>query len=367
MKSKLGHVRQLPNGKWMAQVRSGVGRDGTRRSRSKVCDTEQEARTTVGVLAMELGREPDTEEITLDEYWHSYFVPMRAVQGLAQGTLSADESAYKLHIRPAFGNTPLTALKRRLIKRWLLDIPTPGARHNAMRTLRKILNAALDDDFLESHALLHPIKLPRAPSAAKRPVWDAAQLFACIDYMYMSGHRLLPLVLVMAGGGLGKEEALALTRDRMAFVHTSDGCRCYVDVSRAFTDLDGYKAPKNEHRRRVVVIGEPFASMLEDVAPDGGALVPHLGSTISSRQAQRLWHDMFAAHGGTFGGSYIWLNELRHTHTTLMQSAKVQDSIISKAHGHSQLSTTYEHYMRPDLSVMEDAADTLAAYLHNRL
>lgn len=362
-RAKLGHVRQLDNGKWIAQVRTGYDRNGKRRSRSKVCDTEREAQAMVGMLAFEMGCETDSSDMTVAEYWCAYFMPMREASELARGTISGDLSAYRKYIEPVFGDTPLDALTRRQVKRWLLTIAEPGARHNAMRTLRKILNAALDDDFIETHPLLHPIKIAAQKTPKRRAVWNAEQLFACIDYMYLSGHELLPLVLVMAGGGLGKEEALALTADKLAYVRTGDVCRCYVSVEAAYTDLDGYKEPKNEHRRRTVVIGEPFASLLESVAPEYGALVPRGLSTISSRHAQRLWKRMFEE----FGGEYIWLNELRHTHTTLMQSARVQDSIISKAHGHSQLSTTYEHYMRPDIEAMENAADALAEYVCHRL
>ena len=47
---------------------------------------------------------------------------------------------------------------------------------------------------------------------------------------------------------------------------------------------------------------------------------------------------------------------LRHTSETLMQAAGLQDTLVSRLHGHAELKTDYAHYMRPDAASAEMAA-----------
>lgn len=47
---------------------------------------------------------------------------------------------------------------------------------------------------------------------------------------------------------------------------------------------------------------------------------------------------------------------LRHTSETLMQAAGLQDTLVSRLHGHTELKTDYAHYMRPDAAAAEMAA-----------
>ena len=47
---------------------------------------------------------------------------------------------------------------------------------------------------------------------------------------------------------------------------------------------------------------------------------------------------------------------LRHTSETLMQAAGLPETLVSRLHGHTDLRTDYKHYMRPDISAAETAA-----------
>ena len=56
------------------------------------------------------------------------------------------------------------------------------------------------------------------------------------------------------------------------------------------------------------------------------------------------------------GLRYIPPDMLRHTSETLMQAAKLPDTLVSRLHGHTDLQTDYRHYLRPGADQAEDAA-----------
>ena len=56
------------------------------------------------------------------------------------------------------------------------------------------------------------------------------------------------------------------------------------------------------------------------------------------------------------GLRYIPPDMLRHTSETLMQAARLPDTLVSRLHGHTDLQTDYRHYLRPGAEQAEDAA-----------
>lgn len=351
---------------WEVAVSSGYRSDGRqRRVTRRVHGTERDADTALGRLAIEMGKSPHVgDSMTLADYWAWYYAP--SLDGLANVTREGYEAAWRNHVAPAFGDRDMTSLSRVEVRRWLLSIEAPVARRNAMKLLRQVLNAAMDDELLESHPLQRPVRLPQ-PRSERARLWGAGEVVACIDHMWMDSSmaRFLPPVLLMAGGGLRREEAMAAERRHCAWLTEPTGARmCLVSVEGAYTPRDGYKATKTAQSTRVVAIPDPFASMLDETMPECGpcvwprslarAWVPYDPDAMS-----RAWHGMFSCHGGTLDLPYITVNQLRAVHETMMQRAGVEDSVLSSFHGHSQINTDYKHYLSPDVDSYMAAARLL--------
>ena len=360
-RSKLGSIRKLPSGSWLARVKhKGDSRSGT-------YATEHEAKLAVARMALELGKPSPkpSKVLTVGEYYYEYYMPMHMANGTAKSTMKLYESSWNAHVS-RYANTPIDKLSRVEIKRWLLSIPTHGARNNSYKLLRQILNAAMDDEIIETHPLLRSLKLA-APRKQRPVLWDKDQVMHAIDHIWLHpvASKYLPLVLVMVGGGLRREEGLALTRENLAFIYDERGCTCIVDISRAWVKVDGMKDTKTSGSTRTVVIGEPFSSMLDQVAPEYGWIVAGKDFVLPANPTRctAVWRSLFKEHGGELDLPYITLYQLRATHATLMQAAAIEDTVISAAHGHTQLSTDYKHYLSPDIGIMVDASNRLADYL----
>ena len=348
---------------WEVAVSSGYRADGRQRRVSRrVHGTERDADTALGALAVEMGRSPHVgDSMTLGGYWEAYYRP--SLDELAHATAEGYEAAWRNHVGPRFATRDMASISRVEVRGWLLSIRAPSARRNAMKLLRQVLNAAMDDELLDAHPLMRPVRLPQ-PRRERVRLWGAEEVMACVGHMRRDPRmsRFLPPVLLMAGGGLRREEAVAAERADCAWVADADGgCVCLVSVERAYTPRDGYKETKTAQSRRVVAIPDPFASMLDETLPECGPAVWPRALARSWRPydpdvMSKAWHSMFSCHGGALDLPYITINQLRATHETLMQRAGVEDSVLSSFHGHSQISTDYRHYLSPDVGTYIDAA-----------
>lgn len=351
---------------WEVAVSSGYRSDGhQRRVTRRVHGTERDADAALGRLAVEMGRSPHVgDSMTLAQYWEWYYLP--SLDGLTRATREGYEAAWRNHVCPAFGDRDMTSISRVEVRRWLLSVQGAAARRNALKLLRQVLNAAMDDELLDSHPLQRPVRLPQQAPGRPR-LWTVSEVVACIDHMWMDPalSRFLPPVLLMAGGGLRREEAIAVERRHCAWLSDASGASmCLVSVERAYTPRDGYKETKTAQSRRVVAIPDPFSSMLGETMPEYGPCVWPRSLARAWRPydpdaMSRAWHDAFACHGGTLDLPYITINRLRATHETLMQRAGVEDSVLSSFHGHSQISTDYRHYLSPDVDSYMAAARLL--------
>lgn len=351
---------------WEVAMSSGYRSDGRqRRITRRVHGTERDAAAALGRLAMEMGKSPHAgDSLTLSQYWEWYYLP--SLDGLTRATREGYEAAWRNHVAPAFGGRDMSSLSRVEVRRWLLSVRAPSARRNTMKLLRQMLNAAMDDELLDSHPLQRPVRVPQARTERPR-LWTAQEVMACVDHMWMDPRmsRFLPPVLLMAGGGLRREEAMAVERRHCAWLSDASGASmCLVSVERAYTPRDGYKETKTAQSTRIAALPDPFASMLDETMPEWGPCVWPRSPTGAWRPydpdaMSHAWREMFSRHGGTLDLPYITINQLRATHETLMQRTGVEDSVLSSFHGHSQISTDYRHYLSPDAGAHIDAARTL--------
>lgn len=339
--------------KWQARVSITV--NGKRYQKSKIFKSKSEANEALAEMTAMLQR--DANSITLDSYFWHVFLPDRK-QRVSNATIKMYESWYKRAISPKFGSCTLNNFPVQMVQKWLNGMTNQSARH-AMATLKAILNDAYYNRYVESPILRRPVSYPKD---TKKPiVWSASEVMTAFERL--QGFNLEPIFLIMVGGGLRKEEAVALRWSDLTF---QDGF-CFVRVTKAKTIEDGLKQPKTRFSERVVVIGEPFATRLGKIASDGD--VCKIALTSINRSWRGLFHEPGKKMPGSYKGvlsdlPYISINRLRATHETLIQSVGVSDSINARIHGHAQASgVDYTHYMEPNTSVSEESAQALSETL----
>ena len=249
-RSHVGSVRQLPSGRWRAQVQRGYAMDGRRRVLSETCDTEEEACLAAQRLAAELGDSPTLARgVTLADVWATY----AATKGrrLARKTMRGYTWYMERVWLPLLGERDVSRISRRDVQEAMLAMGRDKA-DRSRRILSGVLTFAAERGAIERNPLVGArLELPgdtgerwvdesafdADPFAAiegSRDVWDARTVMDVLPLM-----RGLPLEaawLAIVGGGLRVEEALAVRRMDVRRIEVAGREVTQIAVHHARTD-----------------------------------------------------------------------------------------------------------------------------------
>ena len=370
---KPGNVRKTESGKYQARVTRGLKRDGMPRTMTGTFETEAEADAARMRFYALLGADPNAgDEMTLGEYYESFFVPDRSGR-LTRATMNRYATEWKLRIEPMFGHRAMSSIKHVEIQN-AVNCMTYHTARQFVATLRAIMRSAWDDGYLSDEPMRHRVRYPKKKTR-QRGVWDAATVARALPVM--EGVPIEALWLLMTGMGLRREEAYALYGRDLVFSHIAgiDGtevCVCSAEIREAVTIEDGRKPTKTEFSERFAVMADPFASRLEalgitDDEPVCPVTLSHVGKVWD-----RLWEPREVSTDGN--GKYykgrmlaagipkVQMSRMRATHETIMQQQGIADTLNARIHGRSEKSGVgYTNYLNPQGETMVGAAVLMGA------
>lgn len=383
---RLGSVRKLSSGRWLATIERGTKADGSRRIMSRTFDTRADADAWLVAISVHLDERPDMMAgVTLNSWW-SIYVRTKGAR-LTKGTMRMYESLMKNVWLPRLGETDISAISCAMIQPVLLSLSRAKAEH-ARRVISSVLTHAVNEGVLAANPMHGTrFEMPHDTGAAyenedmwdedpfgviegTRDIWDAQTVVRALPLM--RGLRLEPVWLAMVGGGLRMQEAFALRKmdvRRSSISGDEDGApvmATQLAVHHAESIDEGRKRTKTARSVRIVTMLEPFGERYwELVCAKGGPR--DSVCDVPRSNAGRMWRGYFestnpktAKHRpkrSEFRGDrgalvdsglpYVALTKMRRSHESMMQQAKVLDSINASMHGHSQ-KVAYEHYQRAD-------------------
>jgi integrase len=159
--------------------------------------------------------------------------------------------------------------------------------------------------------------------------------------------------------GLRKSEAIGMDCQDVDFNMRT------VTVRQACTQVSGapnIDAPKIEGSRRTIPMTDYAYSQLR--ALQGGvdrigAICVSNGERTTPHAAQKLMQDFVAANGLP----HITCASLRHSFATAMLKSGTKIQTVSKMLGHTNITTTYNRYVKPTQDdLMESVVEMNAAY-----
>lgn len=261
--------------------------------------------------------------------------------GLRECTMAGYESALRLHILPAFGMTEMADIDVRGVETWIAGIPGRGAARKAWAVLRSILRKAVRWGDLERDITTR-VQPPKRATYQPQ-VLDATQVRTLLQGFW--GHELEAWLICSVTLGLRTEEALGL---EWADINLRDG---HVSVERGLQWVGGHEVtvePKTDLSRRTVILPRFAVKRLREIRHGAkGRLVGDLNPNQVARR-YRSWckqNDL----------PCVPRRNLRHSWATTALAAGVDVAVVSRALGHSDISTTARYYLRPELSVLRDA------------
>lgn len=355
----MGSVHDNGDGSFRVRVSRGSRTDGSRRTVTEtVWGTRADAEARCAAIAAELGRSGAYGDSMTFGEWCPIFMAAPSNRGAPRAaTTIVGYEAQIRYLLPIIGHRPLSSLRHEELAAL---VRAAGSPVNCKRVLRAILRAAYDAGLMDWKAFERRVPVRRAYSRKKEP-WTR---FEAMEALAAPLSDDLRAYLVLGLSGLRMEEALGLRgcdvrSERVYSWLTGDMVETVTArVSWTWTDAGGHvEAVKNDMSARVVPILPQGREWLLGRC-DGleGRVVPLTGDALYKRWRRAC---------DNLGLRFIPPSQLRHTSDTLMISAGVEPDLNARMHGRANTSTTYEHYYRPDMAVMEAAMHKVGDILHN--
>jgi integrase len=216
----------------------------------------------------------------------AYAGAWEAAQVSSDGTRRIVDNALRLHILPALGAHPLSAVRPTMVQALVKKLDSekglsPGTIHGIYHVLTQVFTAAVDDRLI-SATPCRRITLPRSDDVEVVPP-TVEQVVAFRDAI---GDRWAPAVTALAGTGVRIGELLGLQ------VSDVDFLRRTVSVEQQRRQ-DGTLGPlKTRKARRVIPVGQvvvdALAAYLAAHPHEGPLFVDELGQPLAYRRWRTL-------------------------------------------------------------------------------
>lgn len=339
-RSTWGSIKPKTRGVW--ELRYTVG--GRRRSKT-IRGTKAEAERELANLRVTYEDAPT--ELTVHQFWGKSFHP-HIVSDLAESTVNGYEGYYRVHVRPAFGDTLLSELTPMMVQEWLLDM-TAGAAKHAKAVLMSLLEYACTLGLLTDNVARRKFTMPKERAKAQRST-DTFTLDELIEiYEGCHGEVWEAAYILAAFGGASREESMSPRPEEIEEVDGFAVVPIYRGVQRLKGEVRIIEHAKNEYREDSVIVPPPYSSRLFELRDaciargdtwltDDGFGMPVCPNTMAT--AYKRW----------FLGRplrYVPFSNLRNSYSTVMHDAGVPDSMVHKLMRHARPDTDYIHYNRP--------------------
>jgi integrase len=331
-----GTIRQRPSGLWHADFMHR----GRRRSVYGRTKAEATAKLRNALLEAEIGLPAPSTRLTtglwLDRWLTEYVEPR-----LRPRTAESYRYVVRMHLMPAIGRVPLARLSPDDVAGMLarLEGRVSGTTRRYVYSILRIALGRAMKVGLVTRNLATLVDPPRKDRREIRPL-TSEQVSVFLEAT--AGDRLHALYVVALGLGLRQGEALALRWSDI------DLDRAIVRVRHTLRRGDRVIAqPKTERSRRTLLMPEAVVAALREQRRLTATIDPEafVFATPEGRPLDgvNVTHE-FQAALARVGLPRQRFHDLRHAHATLLIEGGVELAVVSRALGHSDLSTTADVY-----------------------
>ncbi len=362
---------------------------GTRRNASGWGKTKRTAQQALRDMLVDASRGElvDPSRQPLGAYLDEWAAGLR----LAPSTVASYRKNIRLHVAPRLGTVPLAALTTERIDRLYRDLERGGrADHRAgeglsprtVRYIHTILSSALGAAVKTRRLARNPAADASPPTAkqAKAPEmhpWTAGQLAAFLLWAREHAQAGYPLWHVLAHTGMRRGEALALRwRDLDLDAATVRIRRSAGMIRNAGESAGVVEGDTKSGKPRLVDLDAPTMAALRAYRRERGAMALQLvlddalvfgdieGDHRNPEHVSRQFARDVARCRDVLGADalpVVRLHDLRHTHATLLLTAREPVHVVSARLGHASAVVTMTVYAHVLPGSQRDAADHFAA------
>lgn len=362
------HVRTAQNGQrtWQVKWREATGQ------RSRACPTQAAAKRVRAIVEahgtyVEIDRAADVPTFT--EWAEHHF--SHATRANADTTADY-RKLLALHIAPALGELPLTAITADVIRRWVRDGLAEMAdktRRNVFSLASGILGTAVEAGHIDANPC-RSVRLPRTDAPKTKALLTPGDLRLILEEI-PERHR--PLIVTLAGTGMRWGEATALTVGDVDLLADPPVAHVVRAVKHRARRDDAPGRPKTERGTRDVALPAAVVDVLTPLVmrPAADLLFPNTrGHRIgNSTFHTSVWQPALdracdeKRHGPAALAHRPRIHDLRAFATTWMIDGGVPIDVVADQLGHESIETTFGIYRRVNKANARKAADAMQRVL----
>jgi len=228
-----GNLRKRKNGTWEGRMIIGTDpKTGKLISKSVYARTQKEVREKMAALQEKIEKEKDLpaaplvgaageagseHEMTVGEWMDIWLKEYLA--DVKEGTALSYESLVRLHLKPAFGDVPLSKLRPPMVQKFYNGLRAKGLSPKYIKNIHGCLHRALDMAVRVEYMDKNPTSVCIIPKVIEKKVepLDAPEQKKLLEAL--KGEPFEDLILTSLFTGMRAGEVLGLTWDCIDFEH----------------------------------------------------------------------------------------------------------------------------------------------------
>lgn len=344
-----GGVRQRPTGLWEGQYVVA----GRRRSVYGRTKREAEEKLRAARVAIDNGIRPIAGRATVGSFLADWLDSSVATRN-KPSTLASYRETVARYIAPAIGGRSLAKLEPVDVRRMVDGLTARGdLSPTTVRYAHTVLRIALARALKDGKVVRNVAVLVDPPRRVRPELFPLTADQARRLLEGTAGDRLGPLYAVAVATGMRQGELLGL---RWTDVDLDAGS---VTVRHTLTRTGKLAEPKTERARRTLRLGPATVALLRDHRarqPVRGREGYVFASTVGTPlDGHNVTHELQTALA-RLGLPRQRFHDLRHAFATLMLEDGEELAVVSRALGHSTITTTADVYLHTTPAMLERAA-----------
>jgi hypothetical protein len=346
------YLRQLPSGKWQATVRLPDGKKTTHTHQLKSV-----VRTWADQVEEHLKRgevfDLEASSQTLNQ-WYTQWIQARVV---APATRQRNESQWRVHVQPRWGDVPINRIKRLQVQGWIKELDkTLGARsvEGAYHLLSSMMSAAVSEGLIPISPC-REISLPKSGTKRLRFFTkdECARILAELDEPFRT------MVDLGMHTGMRMGELTGLDASAIDFL------RRQIHVWQVNSRYGLRDYPKSKRSNRVVPVPDHVLDALGRLPKTGLVFTgPQGGAIEDTNFNRRVWTPALKRAGVPHASPHT----MRHTAASWLVQSGIDLYRVSALLGHESplMTQRYAHLAPNAHDEIRDAWSPGASAAHAR-
>jgi|GEM_PF-2706967 len=272
-------------------------------------------------------------------------------RGLKDTTLFRYQGLLRKHLKPAFKDQGLDAIKRCSVRQLVNIMAAQGATaktiHNALAVVSAIYTQANEDELVEHNPAKNPSRLMKKTKRQDIDAFTYEEEQAILREAKTSASFYYPFILFLFRTGVREGEAVALRPEDLDFQSR------YALISRNYTMRRLVDTPKGGRSRKVdlskdlvetlkghLTVQEAEATLSGQERPEWLFTSPQGELIHSNNFRDRVWRPLLKR----LGLHYRNVHAIRHTFATRMIMNGANVVYVQKQLGHSTIQLTVDTY-----------------------